>query len=131
MVMNRRMRKELRALFFPWCAAVSAALLGLARFAIGDADNPTDGDLLLFNLVELAFCGGVVLMAALPFGLEFQNRTLPLLLAQPISRSRLWMEKMLALTLAVSSVALIRWLGEKYIGRSEMVLVIEQSPILT
>jgi ABC-type transport system involved in multi-copper enzyme maturation permease subunit len=41
------------------------------------------------------------------FGTEYQYRTLPLLLAQPLERSRQWREKFVALTVATATVALI------------------------
>jgi ABC-type transport system involved in multi-copper enzyme maturation permease subunit len=45
----------------------------------------------------VAFGCGCAIMAGSCFGNEFQRRTLPLLLAQPIPRRRLWLEKMLVL----------------------------------
>src|SRR5205807_2009810 len=49
----------------------------------------------------------IPLLAAMSLGTEYQQRTLPLLLAQPCKRSRLWNEKLLVLFLTVASVALI------------------------
>src|SRR5262249_24119522 len=45
--------------------------------------------------------GGMVFLSVIPFGTEFQHRTFPLLLSQPVDRARIWREK---LTLAVSAI---------------------------
>ncbi|HVM50767.1 MAG TPA: hypothetical protein VMU04_22255 [Candidatus Acidoferrum sp.] len=45
----------------------------------------------------VAFVLGAFVLGGCCFGNEFQHRTFPLLLSQPISRSVLWREKMLAL----------------------------------
>src|SRR5437764_87266 len=42
-----------------------------------------------------------VLMGAISFGTEFQYRTLPLVLVQPVSRSSVWREKMFVLGAAI------------------------------
>jgi ABC-type transport system involved in multi-copper enzyme maturation permease subunit len=48
------------------------------------------------------FVACTAIMAASSFGNEFQWRTLPMLLAQPLSRRRLWVEKMLVLAAALA-----------------------------
>ena len=50
---------------------------------------------------------GIPLLATLPMGNEFQHRTLPLLLSQPISRMKIWSEKLSVTIVAVVSVALV------------------------
>src|ERR1043165_7289720 len=54
--------------------------------------------------------GMLVIACALSLGTELQQRTLPLLLAQPIPRARLWNEKLLVLAVAVLGAVLIHWL---------------------
>jgi hypothetical protein len=63
----------------------------------------------------IAFALGCIVLGGCVFGNEFQHRTLPLLLSQPISRGALWRDKMLvlgtgiALGLAVLLVCQRRW----------------------
>src|SRR4051812_47340715 len=52
-------------------------------------------DAVLFSLAMLVL--GSVTMGAIPFGNEFQHRTLPMLLSQPVKRAMLWREKMLVM----------------------------------
>src|SRR5689334_10506928 len=47
------------------------------------------------DFATCVFVIGCVLMGAIPFGAEFQYRTLPLLLVQPVPRSSFWREKLL------------------------------------
>jgi hypothetical protein len=54
---------------------------------------------------------GIPLLAALPFGEEFQLRTLSFLVSQPIDRMKIWTEKWIVLTVAVFSAALVYWLA--------------------
>jgi ABC-type transport system involved in multi-copper enzyme maturation permease subunit len=49
-----------------------------------------------------AFALGCVVLGGCAFGNEFQHRTLPLLLSQPISRSALWRDKMLVLGIGIA-----------------------------
>ncbi|HEY6166524.1 MAG TPA: ABC transporter permease, partial [Verrucomicrobiae bacterium] len=58
------------------------------------------------------FFVGTALVAAMSFGTEFQQRTLPLLLSQPFERARLWRDKLLVLTAATVSVGVIYWLSQ-------------------
>ena len=64
------------------------------------------------GIILFALC--CVLMGASCFGNEFQHRTLPLLLAQPLSRLRIWREKMIVLSsavlLALAAYGLCLWL---------------------
>jgi hypothetical protein len=50
---------------------------------------------------------GVSMLASLGFGYEFQNRTLPHLLAQPVDRMELWREKFVVGVAAVATAVLI------------------------
>src|SRR5207249_7485832 len=63
---------------------------------------------------RLGFWLGVPLLAALCFGEEFQHRTLPLLLSQPVERGQIWTEKWLVSTASILSAAvvyLLAWRG--------------------
>ena len=53
------------------------------------------------------FCVACALMGASVFGNEFNHRTLPLLLAQPVPRKSLWRIKMLALLAALLSADIL------------------------
>lgn len=50
---------------------------------------------------------GLPVVAASMFGGEFNDGTLPQLLAQPVDRRRVWYEKMLVLTIALGSLLLV------------------------
>jgi ABC-type transport system involved in multi-copper enzyme maturation permease subunit len=88
--------KEGRPLFWPWCAVMVTALISLIR--------P------LHSIDWIGLLGivlGIPLLATLPFGNEFQNRTLSLLLSQPVGRGRIWIEKSCVAFVAVASVVLL------------------------
>ena len=95
--MNTRVLvKEARPLFWPWCAVVLTGLVSLIR--------P------LHSIDWIGLLGivlGIPLLATLPFGNEFQNRTLSLLLSQPVGRARIWIEKSCLAFVAVASAVLI------------------------
>lgn len=98
-----QLAKELRPLLLPWLGAVVAGSLVALRPLIDGVGLES----LLVAIVLYGFLGGLALVAAVTFGEEFQNRTLPLLLTQPVRRSRLWNQKMMILAAAlVSALAL-------------------------
>lgn len=84
------LRKDVTVLRTAWLGSVLAA-----QVALLPADE--GGGLAVPLLV-----GGAVLMAAMPFGIEFLHRTLPGLLSQPVSRWEVWRVKM-----GVSGAALL------------------------
>ena len=88
--------KEGRPLFWPWCAVMLTGFVSLIR--------PLQA---VDWLGVLGIVLGVPLLATLPFGNEFQNRTLSLLLSQPVGRVRVWIEKSCIAFLAVASVVLV------------------------
>lgn len=95
-----RMKKEARALFWPWCATVMAgALLFVVHYPFAQ------------DLNVLSFFLGIPLLATLSLGMEFQHRTLSLWLAQPATRTQLWGEKMVVMCAAVISAALVAGTG--------------------
>lgn len=105
--MRTRLLKELRPLGFPWfIAAIASSLIPLESWF----DNPFGinfGRTILFGAAPFAFVASVVLLGAVSFGGEFQQRTLQFLLSQPIRRERVWNEKLLALGFAVLTIALV------------------------
>jgi polyhydroxybutyrate depolymerase len=91
-----RLRKEVRALFRPWCAVM--ILCALPLFHISRS----------LSEISVAFCYlGIPMLAALSLGYEFQHRTLSLLLSQPVGRMVIWGEKMSVAFVAVLSAALV------------------------
>src|ERR1043165_3342266 len=100
--MNPRLAKEFRALLFPWSLCAIASLGYLA----GTVSNGSVRGALT-GLAGFAFYLGCLLLAVLPLGSEFQERTLPLLFGPPIERARLWKEKFLAATSAVLALVVV------------------------
>ena len=107
---TKRILKEARSLFWPWCAVIIAGALPLLEQSLAALKKSA---LLwgVYNWIEavsfLGFVLGIPLLATLPIGNEFQHRTLPLLLSQPISRMEIWSEKLSVTIVAVVSVALV------------------------
>jgi hypothetical protein len=91
-----RMKKEVRALMWPWCAVVITGALPMVL--PHEYAEP-------FSF--LGFFLGVPLLATLSLGNEFQHRTLSLWLTQPLSRMQLWREKMSVMCPAVLSAGLV------------------------
>ena len=100
-----RLLKEARPLLWPW---VIAALASPAALYTSDEMGS--------NIRVILLCASVALLAALPFGAEFQQRTLPLLLSQPLERWRLWREKFSVLAFGGAALLVLNagtwcWLG--------------------
>src|SRR5437773_102274 len=106
--MNRRLLKEFRSLLLPWSVAVVAGVVLAVKLMFNETDDPFES--MLARTAAFAFFGTLAIACALSFGTELQQRTLPLLLAQPLPRARLWNEKLLVLTGAVVAAVLIHWL---------------------
>jgi ABC-type transport system involved in multi-copper enzyme maturation permease subunit len=102
-----RLNKEFRALLLPWLVAVVAG--GLSPFFVMAERLSIIPELpaIVAGLLTFAFCACLGLMVASSFGTEYQQRTLPLLLAQPVERFRLWNEKLVALVLALAAAGMI------------------------
>jgi ABC-type transport system involved in multi-copper enzyme maturation permease subunit len=81
-----------------------AGLASLTRFSVA-------GFSLRRNMVEgILWCAtflGTPFLAALPMGTEFENRTLGLLLSQPLSRAEIWRLKVLATAVAALPPAIL------------------------
>jgi hypothetical protein len=102
--MNLQLTKEFRSLLFPGCVAmVTAILMPLANFLIR-VHVVGGGDFVSFvlGLVVFVFFSSLLAIAASPFGTEFHYRTLPLLVSQPIPRSRIWKHKLIAASTGIA-----------------------------
>jgi ABC-type transport system involved in multi-copper enzyme maturation permease subunit len=105
-----RILKEARSLFWPWCTVIIAGALPLLEQS---QSVPMEGAPLwgVHHLIEpisfLGFFLGIPLLATLSLGNEFQHRTLPLLLSQPVGRMEIWGQKMSVTIVAVVSAALV------------------------
>jgi hypothetical protein len=109
--MSNSLFKEFRPLLLPACVAI-----------IGSAVRPSND--LAAMVGSLACYGGFALLAAMVFGLEFQQRTLSLLLSQPVERSSLWRAKLLVVVLAGVVVTLINWQVQELISNLPPLLLL-------
>jgi hypothetical protein len=101
------LKKEIQALAWPAAAVMAATVLPLVWVALAGRGWPVQAALSTFVL-------GSAFLVALPFGMELQQRTLSLVLSQPVSRTRIWVEKwgaLLAILLVVASVQFIATRG--------------------
>lgn len=83
--------KDLRTLLWPAAAILVVTVLPVAWTGTA-ADASTLGGWSL-RIAMVAFGLGTALLVALPFGAEFQQRTLVLLLSQPVTRAQVWTQK--------------------------------------
>jgi ABC-type transport system involved in multi-copper enzyme maturation permease subunit len=60
------------------------------------------------------------MIAVLSLGNEFQHRTLPLLLSQPVSRKTIWREKWLVLIAAIASSSFVYWQAWRSLPNSDV-----------
>jgi ABC-type transport system involved in multi-copper enzyme maturation permease subunit len=96
-----RLRKEARALFPLWCLVTLAGLLPLVHQQSRAQSGWTGW------IGPMGFLVGIPLLATLSLGHEFQHRTFSLLLSQPVSRMRIWYEKLSVMIAAVLSATLV------------------------
>jgi len=87
--MTARLRNEARALLPYWAGTLAATA---APHLLGSRGA---------ELSWFSYCFGCALLGGVSFGHEIQHRTFPMLLSQPISRSVIWRDKMLALAAAL------------------------------
>jgi ABC-type transport system involved in multi-copper enzyme maturation permease subunit len=92
----RLIRKEVEQLRPAWMVGLFGAQCGLLFRKAYDLDG-------VLVIPSLMFA----LLAALSFGIEFQQRTMPSLLCAPIDRARLWRIKMGVLAVAILSQVLV------------------------
>ena len=96
--MSPFVRKELRALLPPWGLALVLAVLPIWLVWPGAAGIWAGSP---GYLVNAPFALGVLLLSLTPFGQELNWGTYSILLAQPVSRARIWRIKTLLLALAL------------------------------
>src|SRR5689334_17465360 len=101
--MTTALAKEFRPLILPACIAVAGAVTPAA-------------DELTRMLGALACFGGFAVLAAMTFGLEFQQHTLALLLSQPVERRRIWRDKVLTVLLAGLGLVLVNWRFQQFLS---------------
>ena len=114
--MNPRLAKELRPLLLPWALATVAAVGHLAARPNSAYFHGEFGDF-ISGLAGFAFVLGVLVLAAMPMGSELHERTLGMLFSQPISRARLWKEKLFAATVMISLLAIAHGLTTLVMGK--------------
>jgi hypothetical protein len=104
--MNALVRKEIRMLLPAWVVAMVLVIGTLFLSAV--SRHPVWGNpmWMAFGLVV-----GCLLMALLPFGQECSLGTFSYLLAQPVSRRRIWEIKTRVLTVAMLSVLAVFLIG--------------------
>ncbi|HEV2352301.1 MAG TPA: ABC transporter permease [Terriglobia bacterium] len=95
-----RLFKEARPLFWPWCLVTLVGALPLVHRADWNE-----------GVTLMGFLLGVPLLAALPFGNEFQHRTLAILLTEPVERMEIWAEKFGVTVVAILSADLVFYFG--------------------
>jgi hypothetical protein len=90
--------KEVRALLPVWLGSLAAVA---AAAAVGDG-TPQD-------LGKLAYGAACAALGALSIGHEYTNRTMATLLAQPVSRARLFLIKQSVLAVMLVTLAAVAW----------------------
>ena len=123
-----RMRKEARALFWPWCAVVIAGALPL----ILPRSYSRAPEILHSSpeaIFTLGFVFGIPLLATLSLGNEFQYRTLSLWLSQPSGRMQLWGEKLSVTFVAVLSAAMVFGFATFSVYRQDLPLEIGRAHV--
>jgi len=115
--MRKRLAKELRPLLLPAGVAAAAAIapLGLAKCG---ASTVHEVWAFFVGLLFFVFLGSAAIIGAVPFGGEFQHRTLYLVLSQPLTRRRLWTEKVLALVIMLIALHLVQLGANTLLGWS-------------
>jgi hypothetical protein len=97
--MNALVQKELRLIFPVWLLAMALAIIPVW------ISWPTAGEMLFVRspgaLIYAPFGIGVLLLGLTPFGQEISLGTFSMLLAQPVSRRRLWLVKTTILAVAL------------------------------
>src|SRR5882724_2786121 len=95
---STRIMKEARALMVPCFIVTAACALPFLRrkYGIGSMDDiPT----------LLAILFGIPFLACSSLGNEFRNKTMELLMSQPVARIKIWSEKAI-ITAAVTAISL-------------------------
>lgn len=105
--MSPLLRKEVRALLPPWLLALALAILPIwLVWPSGPGLFAGDPGFFILSArldywVYAPFALGILLLSLTPFGQELNWGTFSVLLAQPVSRARIWRLKTLLLALAL------------------------------
>jgi hypothetical protein len=108
--MNIRLKKEFQSLFWPWVVIAAIGLLPLINWALQMAGFVRT-DKFIYFLANSTYVIGVVLLAAIPLGMEFQERTWTSLFSQPCTRSQILRDKLLVSATAILTVTLLHIIG--------------------
>ena len=103
--MRTRVLKECRSLLLPAALVFLTTVVSLALYSVSDGVQGQRG--WAIRIAALGFFLGTPFLAASSFGAEFQQRTIVLLLTQPISRARIWLEKWLVLVGVIAVLAAV------------------------
>ena len=127
--MLTRARKEARLLAVPAALILAVTALSLTWLPGSIVSSVVPGG--AAGLAVVSFYLGLALLSALPFGAEFQQRTLVMLLSQPVSRERLWLEKWTVLATVILGLAALQYaaleagpFAGRAVGRELMFLVV-------
>ncbi len=108
--MNPRFTKEFRPLLLPWSIAVCAGLVGPLLIHLVRIRVLHTGEFLSFvyALASFAFFACLLAIAAIPFGAEIQQGTLPLLMSQPFPRLQWWRNKFLTSVCGIATAIAVQ-----------------------
>jgi hypothetical protein len=98
-------RKELRELL-PWWGAAAITVFAAGQISQQGLIWPISSDVAL-SAGLAAYIGGAVSLGSLAVGQEYSNRTLPALLAQPVSRTRVLGTKLIVLGGLLAALAAV------------------------
>jgi len=94
--MNPLLAKEIRLLMPAYGMALLLAIVPVLLWPM-NRDNPV-------AIALFSFLFGTVMLALSSFGREFGLQTFPLILAQPLERTRIWRTKVAVLAAAMTTV---------------------------
>jgi ABC-2 family transporter len=114
-----RLKKEARALFWPWCTVTIIGGLPLVL-----PHSFTILDISAMDLSWVSLWLGIPVLAAFSLDHEFQCRTLSLWLSQPFSRMQLWRDKLIVSCTAILAVAIVIGIGQVSYFRSHRELIL-------
>src|SRR5579859_1036963 len=89
-----RLLKEARLQLWPWLVVAVAGVIRILQEHSITLNEIATLPLVREGIAPLCILAGVPLLATVSFGSEFRYGTLPLLLSQPVSRTKIWAEKM-------------------------------------
>ena len=117
---RRLLGKEFRALLPVWLAGCAAVVAGSTIADLRTAAG-------LFSLAYAATC---VSLGAMSMGHEYAHRTLPLALAMPVSRGRLFAGKLAVLGLFLASLSSLMWLTRPWPAGISREMVLSEAVLL-